>query len=72
MFWREINFILNEKWYFISEILKSFQLSNVENKTRASWIHRIRWKLYRIQKRSWNDVRSWDEHGGNIGEREET
>lgn len=68
MFWREINFILNEKWYFISEILKSFQLSNVENKTRASF----RWKLYRIQKRSWNDVRSWDEHGGNIGEREET
>lgn len=68
MFWREINFILNEKWYFISEILKSFQLLNVENKTRASF----RWKLYRIQKRSWNDVRSWDEHGGNIGEREET
>lgn len=68
MFWREINFILNEKWYYISEILKSFQLSNVENKTRASF----RWKLYRIQKRSWNDVRSWDEHGGNIGEREET
>lgn len=44
MFWREINFILNEKWYYISEILKSFQLLNVENKTRASF----RWKLYRI------------------------